>query len=169
KYEGVPTVDVRVGYAVMVIDKKGNRRVEQGPKTLLLEYDETLELLQLSTGHPKGTDRRVLETVFLRVANNQVGDLCDVETADHVKARLSLVLRVSFRGEPQRWFELDNYVQRICDQARSLLKAAVKRHTVEALHASAPEIVKDILLGQPDEAGQRPGLFFSENGMHVTD
>jgi len=169
KYEGVPSVDVRVGYAVMVVDKEGNRRVEQGPKTLLLEYDETLERLQLSTGRPKGTDRRVCETVFLRVANNQIGDACEVETADHVKVQLVYSLRVSFTQEPQRWFDVDNYVQRLCDQARSLLKAAVKRSPVETLYARAAEIVKEVLLGKADEAGQRPGLFFSENGMHLTD
>ena len=45
-----------VGYAVLVVDKQGQRRVEQGPKNLLLEYDETLEVIQLSTGTPK-TDR----------------------------------------------------------------------------------------------------------------
>ena len=62
-----------VGYAVMVVDKQGRRRVEQGPKNLLLEYDETLEVIQLSTGTPK-TDDKLVETVFLRVLNNKVSD-----------------------------------------------------------------------------------------------
>ncbi|HEV7554154.1 MAG TPA: hypothetical protein VGO00_01800, partial [Kofleriaceae bacterium] len=57
KYEGVPSTNVWVGYAVLVVDKQGRRRVEQGPKNLLLEYDETLEVVQLSTGKPKTTDR----------------------------------------------------------------------------------------------------------------
>ena len=65
-----PALDVWVGYAVLVVDKQGRRRVEQGPKNLLLEYDETLEVLQLSTGTPK-TDDRLAETVFLRVAQQQ--------------------------------------------------------------------------------------------------
>ena len=66
KFEGVPAMSVWVGYAVMVVDKQGNRRVEVGPKNLLLEYDETLEILELSTGRPKTTDR-LLHTAFLRV------------------------------------------------------------------------------------------------------
>src|SRR5262249_12507382 len=31
RFEGAPTVNVWVGYAVMVVDKRGGRRVEQGP------------------------------------------------------------------------------------------------------------------------------------------
>src|SRR5262245_59555015 len=73
RYDGVPSLGVWAGYAVLVVDKQGRRRVEQGPRNLLLEYDETLETLQLSTGTPK-TDDKLIETVFLRVLNNKVSD-----------------------------------------------------------------------------------------------
>ncbi|MCA9495059.1 MAG: hypothetical protein KC621_34260, partial [Myxococcales bacterium] len=108
KFEGVPTVNVWVGYAVMVVDKSGNRRVEVGPRNLLLEYDETFEILELSTGRPKSTDR-LLRTSFLRVLNNRVGDTCEVETADHVRITLEYSLRVNFTGESEKWFEVENY------------------------------------------------------------
>ena len=168
KFEGVPTVNVFVGYAVMVVDKKGRRRVEQGPKTLLLAYDETLEILSLSTGTPKGNDRLV-ETVYLRVLNNKVGDRCEVETSDHVTVTLSYSLRVSFTGDPDRWFEAENYVKLLCDHVRSVLKGAAKKHTIESFYAGAVDLVRDTLLGRPDAEGHRPGMLFPENGMHVTD
>lgn len=184
KYEGVPSLGVWVGYAVLVVDKQGHRRVEQGPKNLLVEYDETLEVLQLSTSTPK-TDDRLIETVFLRVLNNKVSDGCVVETMDHVKVTLRYSMRVNFTGEPMRWFEVENYVKFLCDHVRSVLKGSVKKHAIEGFYAQSVEIIRDSILGRPeverpreeppaprprlDDKGGRPGMRFAENGMHITD
>jgi major vault protein len=168
KYEGVPSLSVWVGYAVLVVDKQGHRRVEQGPKNLLLEYDETFEVIQLSTGTPKTSDRLV-ETVFLRVLNNKVSDRCIVETADHVKVTLGYSMRVNFTGEPARWFEVENYVKFLCDHVRSVLKGSAKKHTIEGFYAQSVDLVRDAILGKPNAEAKRAGMVFAENGMHVTD
>ncbi len=173
KYEGVPSMTVWVGYAVLVVDKQGRRRVEQGPKNLLLEYDETLEVIQLSTGTPKISDR-LIETVFLRVLNNKVSDRCVVETSDHVAVTLGYSMRVSFEGEPLRWFEVENYVKFLCDHVRSVLKGATKKHSIEHFYAHSVEIIRDTILGKAADGeaadkAARPGMRFSENGMRITD
>jgi major vault protein len=165
KLDGAPAVTVWVGYAVLVVDKQGRRRVEQGPKNLVLAYDETLEVIQLSTGMPKTTDELV-ETVYLRVLNNKVSDACVVHTSDHVAVTLAYSLRVSFEGEPMRWFEVENYVKLLCDHVRSVLKGTVKQHAIEAFHARSTSIVRDAILGA---AEPRAGMLFAENGMRVTD
>jgi major vault protein len=168
KYEGVPSLAVWVGYAVLVVDKQGNRRVEQGPTNLLLEYDQMLEVLQLSTSTPK-TDDRLIETVFLRVLNNKVSDGCVVETADHVKVTLRYSMRVNFEDEPMRWFEVENYVKFLCDHVRSVLKGSIKKHAIEGFYAQSVEIIRDSVLGKSDDKGTRTGMKFAENGMRVTD
>ncbi|MEZ4363419.1 MAG: hypothetical protein R3B48_24810 [Kofleriaceae bacterium] len=178
RFEGVPALNVWVGYAVLVVDKQGKRRVEQGPKNLLFEYDETLEVIQLSTGKPKSTDQ-LIETVFLRVLNNKVSDRCVVETSDHVSVTLRYSMRVNFEDEPQRWFEVENYVKFLCDHVRSVLKGAVKRHTIEHFYANSVDLLRDTILGRPtatasdgaapNEHAPRPGMKFPENGMRVTD
>jgi major vault protein len=168
KYEGVPSLNVWVGYAVLVVDKQGHRRVAQGPVNLLFEYDETLEVIQLSTGKPKATDR-LIETVFLRVLNNKVGDICVVETSDHVSVTAEYSMRVNFEGEPLRWFEVENYVKFLCDHVRSVLKGAIKKHSIETFYAQSVELIRDTILGKADDKGGRPGMKFSENGMRVTD
>ncbi len=168
KYEGVPALAAWVGYAVLVVDKQGRRRVEQGPKNLLLEYDETLERIQLSSGTPK-TEDKLIETVFLRVLNNKVSDGCVVETSDHVAVTLAYSMRVNFEGEPLRWFEVENYVKFLCDHVRSVLKGAIKKHTIEGFYAQSVELIRDSILGKPDDKGVRHGMLFSENGMRVTD
>jgi major vault protein len=170
KYEGVPSLNVWVGYAVMVVDKKGNRRVEQGPKNLLLQYDETLEIVELSTGKPKSTEK-LLRTCFLRVLNNKVSDICEVETSDHVRVKLEYSMRVNFIGEPNKWFEVENYVKFLCDHVRSVLKGAIKKHSVETFYAASVDILREVILGKApgDDKAARAGMRFDENGMHVTD
>jgi major vault protein len=110
-----------------------------------------------------------LETVFLRVLNNKVGDECIVQTADHVTVTLRYSMRVSFEGEPARWFEVENYVKFLCDHVRSVLKGSAKKHAIEVFDAQAVELVREAILGRADDKGTRAGMRFAENGMRITD
>ena len=167
KFQGVPSVDVWVGYAVMVTSKSGKRRVEQGPTTILLDYDETLETLELSTGKPKTTDN-LLSTVYLRVANNKVTDVVEVETSDHVRVGLKVSYLVNFEGDANKWFNVENYVKFLTDHCRSVLKGAMKKVKIEELYANHADLIRDCVLGKAAD-GKRTGMLFVENGMHVMD
>jgi len=104
------------------------------------------------------------------VLNNKVSDICEVETSDHVRVKLEYSMRVNFIGEPNKWFEVENYVKFLCDHVRSVLKGAVKKHSVETFYAGSVDILRDVLLGRAsDDKAPRPGMRFEENGMHVTD
>lgn len=172
KYDGAVAVNIWPGYAVLVTDKTGQRRVEIGPKMVLLEYDETLMPLELSTGRPK-TDARLLRTAYLRVANNQVGDIVAVETRDLVTVDVEISYRVNFEGETseeqQRWFSVENYVKVLADHARSRIRNAAKRYGIQEFYTDTINIVRNAVLGETPEAGKRPGLPFAENGMRVYD
>ena len=166
KYEGVPSISPYTGYAVQVVDKSGKRRVEIGPTTVLLNYDETLETLELSTGKPKTTDR-LLQSVYLRIDNNLVSDIVEVLTKDTVALRLKLSYRVNFLKEHKdKWFSVENYVKYLCDHMRSILKGAIKKSTFADLRDDATAIIRDILLGKKDSDRHK---FFPENGMDVYD
>ena len=167
KFQGAPQISPWTGYAVLVTSKTGKRRVQVGPATILLDYDEGIESLALSSGRPKTTDKLV-ETPYLRVENNQVSDLVQVETRDHVHVQLYLSYRVNFEGAPERWFAVENYVKFLCDHVRSVLKGQVRKQTVEEFYGSSTDLVRDFILGKSAE-GKRPGMVFPENGMHVVD
>ena len=167
KFQGAPQISPWTGYAVLVTSKTGKRRVQVGPATILLDYDEGIESLALSTGRPKTTDK-LLETPYLRVENNQVSDLVQVETRDHVHVQLYLSYRVNFEGQPERWFAVENYVKFLCDHVRSVLKGQVRKQTVEDFYGSSTDHVRDFILGKSAD-GKRPGMAFPENGMHVVD
>jgi major vault protein len=125
-------------------------------------------VIELSTGRPK-TDDKLIRTVYLRVLNNKVSDICEVETLDHVRVTLEYSMRVNFEGEHNRWFEVENYVKFLCDHVRSVLKGQIKKHTIENFYANSVDLIRDIILGKQDEKGQRPGMKFVENGMRVSD
>ncbi len=169
KYEGAPSVSVWTGYAVLVVSKTGKRKVVVGPETAILEYDETLEVLELSRGKPKSTDN-LLRTVYLRVANNKVGDVVQAETKDLVEVGVKLSYRVNFEGaDTERWFAVENYVKFLCDHLRSMLRAAIKRVGVEEFNDNATDIIRDTILGTSGEDGKRTGRKFDENNMRVYD
>ncbi len=172
KYEGAVGVDVWSGFAICVKDRSGERRVVRGPQTALLAWDETLEALNLSTATPKTTNR-LLSTVFLKTAGNQVSDIVEVHSSDLVRAHVRLAYRVSFEtsgaaDDAERWFRVDNYVKLLCDHAGSMLKGAARKTPIRMLKQSGADLVRDAILGPKTPTG-RVGLAFADNGMRVTD
>lgn len=168
KYDGVPTISPYVGYAVQVVDKSGNRRVIVGPDSILLAYDETLAVLELSTGKPKTTDN-LLRSAYLRVDNNLVSDIVRAETKDLVNVDIKLSYRVNFlREHKEKWFSVENYVKYLCDHMRSRLKGAVKKLDVKEFIENSTAHVRDTVLGKKVE-GEARHFFFTENGMDVYD
>lgn len=175
KYEGVVTTDVWTGYAVNIISKDGTRKVVCGPQTVMLDYDQTLEELQLSTGKPKTTDH-LIKTCFLRHENNKVSDMITVETKDFVRCTVTVSYCVDFDQEyMDKWFNIDNYVKFMTDRERSLLKRAAKNYTIEEFYQNYITIVRDVAIARDrsevkdaDKATHK-GRFFPENGMYVSD
>ena len=176
RLDGVVSIDVWTGYAINVISKSGKREVVCGPQTVLLDYDQDLERLELSTGCPKSTDR-TLKTVYLRHENNKVSDVISVETSDFVRANIKVSYCVDFDMEHKdKWFSIDNYVKYLCDRMRSLLKRAAKQYTINEFYQNYSDIVRSVVLGLRAETENADGdnkhrghRFFSENGMFVHD
>lgn len=167
KYDGAVRIDVWTGYAVLVKSATGQRKVVVGPDTVLLEYDETLETFELSKGNPKSADA-VVRDVYLRVKNNKISDTIFVETNDMCNITLQLSYRVNFEGEPEKWFDVENYVQFLVDHMRSLLKNLIRQYDVKAFYSNPTAIIRDAILGESLE-GVRKGRLFEENGMRIYD
>ena len=173
KLDGVVSIDVWTGYAINVISKNGSRKVVCGPQTVLLDYDQDLERLELSTGCPKTTDH-TLKTVYLRHENNKVSDVITVETSDFVRANIKVSYCVDFDMEhKEKWFSVDNYVKYLCDRMRSLLKRAAKQYTINEFYQNYSDIVRSVVLGLNGDTDakdpHKDHRFFPENGMFVHD
>jgi major vault protein len=183
KYDGVVNVNVWTGYAVNVVSRTGEREIIVGPAARMLDYDETLEPVSLSTGKPKTADN-LLTTAYLRVENNKVSDIIEAQTKDYVSVRIKVSYCVDFLPEfKDKWFSVDNYVKYLCDRQRSLLKREIKKYTIEEFYENATDIVRSITLDKPvctcegecetcncdSEVKTYDGRLFKENGMLVHD
>lgn len=186
KFDGVPRIEVWPGYAVLVVGASGNRKVVEGPEIVLLEYDEKLGFMELSTGKPKSSDKLV-KTSYLCIQNNQVGDVINFESSDHVRGSIKISLRVNFEGDTEseklRWFATDNYVKFLTDHVRSMIGGLAKRKTIAEIKSDYVNLVRDQILGPRSSASanaapegvsqslntSRPGLYFSANGMRVIE
>ena len=174
KFPGVPRIEPYTGYAVQVVSKTGDRKVITGPATYRPEFDETLEVMELSMGVPKSEDR-LLKTVYLRVLNNKVTDKIRVQTKDLCDLDITLVFTVNFLPEHKdKWFDVENYIKFLTERMRSILKNAVKAHGAEDFYNANINILRDTILGTPKDSKEgvtipRPGYMFEENGMKVVD
>lgn len=144
------------------------QRVIEGPCVALLEYEETLVPLRLSTGTPKD-DEDPLLTCYLRTVGNRVSDVLELETADFVRIHVRITCSVTFQREhKERWFNSENYVQVLCDHVRSIVRSRARTLSLSQLWPQISAVVRDTILGPRNEAeGGRKGRFFAENGMNV--
>lgn len=167
KYTGAVVINVWPGYAVQIVGKTGNREVIVGPKAVILDYDQVLEVLTMSTGRPKN-DKHTEKTVYLKVKNNTVTDEIKAKTKNLVDVRISLSYKVNFEGDHSTWFDVENYVKLLTDNCRSIIRNLVKKHGVEEFNENAEDILRNIILGESSAEG-RKGKIFEENGMRVYD
>ncbi len=170
KFDGAVRIDVWSGFAVQVVNSKGDRRTVVGPQTVLLQYDEYLERLSLSTGKPKNSDKRY-PTAYLQYISNAVSDIISLKTQDLVNVDIQVKYLVRFeQSEKDSWFSVSNYVQYMVDHLRSMIGNTVRNIGVQEFYSNAANILRDTVLGLKDASlGERPLKHFTENGMTVYD
>lgn len=165
-----PAIVIPPSYAVLVTGRT-KREVVKGPQVRILDFDEELATLALSTGTPK-SDAQLLSTCFLLVDGNKVSDVVQVRTSDHVELEVRLSYRVSYSSKPgvddARWFNVSNYVALLCDHLGSIVRAAVRANPIERFHAASTEVLRGAVLGEK-KGDKRAGREFEENGMLVYD
>jgi major vault protein len=163
------SIRIPANQAILATSATGQRVVE-GPCVELLEYEEKLASMSLSTGRPKSSDR-LKKTCFLRTNGNRVTDVIRIETADFVEIDVRVTYHVTFeQSHRDQWFNHSNYVQVLCEHLRSLVRNHGRQKTLANLWPSISNVIRDLILGQKDsESGKRPGRFFEENGMRVVE
>jgi len=168
------SITVNHGMAGLATSAKG-QRVILGPCVELLEFEEKLQHLRLSTQTPK-SDKNKKKTCFLRIVGNRVSDVVTVETSDFVKISIDVRFSVTFEDKhKEKWFNLKNYVQVLVDQVRSRVRNKCRGMKLGQLWPELPNVIRDTVLGtkvadlETGKETPRPGLFFEENGMRVTE
>lgn len=166
KYEGAPRMALQPGYAVLLINSVGMRRVVKDGEVALPEYDEAPAVLRLSTGTPKkGTPRK--KVVYLRTAT-KISDSIQLETSDGVLLQLQLSYRVRFEGDPTKWFDVEDPVGFLTDNLRSRVHHDVSKVGIREFYADFTAMLRTFILGVSVD-GTRAGFTFTENGLRIYD
>jgi len=139
---------------------RNGRRLEVGPKDILLEYDESLIPLRLSRGPSKDGHDRV-ETAFLQVRGAKVTDMFEVLSADFVKVRVKLGFTGHFETADERCFAVEDPVKLLADTVRAQVREAAAGKSVVELLQNMSALVRNALFGDDGT------LRFDENGMVI--
>ncbi|AXF52304.1 MAG: putative major vault protein [Caudoviricetes sp.] len=166
KYEGVVSIEVFSGYAVKIVSKDGKKRVVEGPETVLLDYDESLESFYGSMKTIYDDVDLKVESVYLKIKNNNfTGKTIQAQTKDFVTVMLKLNYNIDFMPDfKDRWFNINNYSVYLDDKVRNILKKEIKKYTIEEFINSYSDIVSDLVIGSEEN---EPLSF--ENGMVISN
>lgn len=166
KYDGAPRMMIQPGYAVLLVNSVGARRVVKDGEVALLEYDEIPVVLALSTNTPKsGATRR--KVVYLRMVT-KISDRVRLETSDGVRLTLDVSYRVRFLDDAKTWFNVEDPVGLLTDNMRSRIHSGVHELGIREFYSDFAGKVRSIVLGELTD-GARKGVTFGECNMHVYD
>jgi len=163
------SVTIPHNMAVLATSATG-QRIAVGPCVELLDYEERLAVLKLSTGRPKQTNR-ALSTCFLKIRGNRVSDVIEVVTSDFVRLSMTVSYTIAFLEEQKsRWFDHQNYVQLLANHMRSMTRGAVRKLDFLEFWPQVEDFTRNVILGtKTEEEGERTGRTFTENGMHISE
>jgi major vault protein len=149
--------------AVCVTSRYG-RRVEIGPKVILLEYEEHLTPLRLSKG-PSKDGHTLVTSAFLRAKGARVADTFEVESSDFIKLRVKLGFAGHFEAnnedEKEKWFHVEDPVKLLADTVRARMREAASVEPAAKLLKQMPQLVRSVLLTEGK------ALRFEENNMVI--
>ena len=125
KFDGVVSIDVWNGYAVNVISKNGDSKVVVGPKTIILDYDQELEAINVN-----GEKTVFLPTNYIKLPLNFT-----FTTQDYFSIGLEMDISVKFNpAETEKWFKNHNFAEQFILNLRSALKHTFVEHTVQDIY-----------------------------------
>ncbi len=169
KFDGAVVVNPWTGYAIKVIDKDGKSKIITGPTPYVLDFDETLETVKLSTGTPK-SDAYQIETPYLNIMNNRISDSANAKTKDLHEVKVHISYLVDFIGKQDIWFNIPDVTGFLTETLRSQVRNYVRNFDIESFYQDGTDVIRDFVLGKKDEkGGKRPGKLFEDNNMFIKD
>lgn len=142
-----------------LITSRHGRRVEVGPKVVLLDYEEAITALKLSKG-PSKDGKNTVTTCFLRVRGGRVSDNFEVDSADFVRFKVRLGFAGHFEGEGDAWFLVEDPVKLLADTVRARVREAARAHGAAKLLTDFASVTREALL-------KESVMRFAENGMVI--
>lgn len=168
KYDGVVSIDVFDGYAVNTVKKNGESKIISGPKTILLDYDETLKTF---------IDNNKSE-VYLKIKDDQIHSNCTVVTKDGISCNLKLTYDINFEEDEQNlWFNIRDYKNYIKREMSKILIKEIGEINFKEFYNNYFNILSKIILNindnkidpekEKNDIKIYKGRHFSKNGTVI--
>lgn len=151
--------------ATMIMDEK-TQRVVIGPTVILLEPFERPYVMSISGGTPKIQNK--LNIWKIRLGPDFCSDVLSIRTQDN--AVLSIILRYKWRfkvdkDHPEKLFKIKDFIGFATETMAGIIRNEAAKHTFEAFHSSASEIIKKTLF----TADMTKPYTFDVNGFEIFD
>lgn len=170
----IVTYRVPPNAAVQVFDhQKQTARVVFGPNLVVLEPSEDFNILNLSAGKPK--KEGALKSLAIMLGPDYITDVIEVETLDHARLSIKYAANNKFEVEignkvsEAKIFSVPDYIGFATKSIASRIRGQVARTSFDEFHRYSTRIVKEAVFGFDDEGNVRHALYFSENGLKVTN
>lgn len=151
KYDGVVSINVWDSFAVKVTSKDGKSYTVKGPKTVLLEYDETLDDIIFNN----------VSVVYLPYKDSVINVKTKILSSDKVPAFIEASFRVSFKEEDiDKWFNIKNIVEHFRDKVIPIIKNAFDTININDIYAKSQSILDSVFSNEQNN-------YFPENGMII--
>lgn len=140
KYDGAVSIKVWPGYAVCVVSENGERRIVKGPNNILLNYDETLEVIEDGCGDV---------SVYLNLKDtNLMVSIPTLKTSDGVSVNMNILYDYEFSDEKiSNWFDIMDCYSQAKKTIINLVKEDVATRSLKELSNNYIGYIKEALEG----------------------
>jgi len=160
--------------AVQIYDYlKKKSRVVFGPELIMLGSDEQFTVNNLSGGKPKTANK--IKAIAILLGPDFMTDVVLVETSDHARLSLQLAYNWNFEidrtkeDEPQRIFQVPDFVGDACKTIASRVRGAVARVSFDEFHKNSAEIIRTAVFGVGTDGQVRNRFQFNANSLIITN
>ncbi len=152
---------------VMLIVSGDKRRVEIGPKIVLLQPMDRIFIINISGSTPKIPNQIKLWKIYTGPVF--VSDLLTIRTQDNAELTIQLRYKTQFSLEPdhpEKIFAIQDFIGFATETLGALIRQVAAQYTFEEFHSKARIIIgEEILNGQ-----EHKGIYeFSQNGFQIFD
>jgi len=141
-------------------------RVVFGPDLVILEPQETFNVLSLSAGKPKQSN--ALKSLCMMLGPDFITDELEVETSDHARLRIRLSFNNHFevdKTDPEsakKIFSVPDFIGFASRQLGSRIRGSVALITFDQFHKHSSQIIQTAIFGKSKE------LKFNVNNLVIT-
>ncbi|PVD30897.1 hypothetical protein C0Q70_10172 [Pomacea canaliculata] len=147
-------------------------RVVFGPDLVVLEPEESFQVLSLSGGKPKVENS--LKSLCLMLGPDFITDILEVETSDHARLHVQVAFNNHFevdKNDPEsakKIFSVPDFIGFVCRQIGSHIRGAVALTPFDDFHRHSSTVIQTAVFGKDANGQLNTYLKFDVNNLVIS-